>query len=307
MRFIGSLFIFVLTLTTFHPASENVEEGLTFSVDSVSTEFTRVAEENGYPLYYYSDIDRFPCNDSVCKRMQLRIYLDAWGNFLHFSFEKGNELTKINHVAFSDQDYKRLHKLLNNPDAFIQYYKMDDLTEHQSEMHYYSVDAVTSATVSDVNIVYECVKGAVKTCYTLWHFVNNKELKDALKKETLKSLNDINLHYNLQKELITAFENHELLQPAINAQIIKTIDEKNDYHLLSAYREYLRNFDSEPDKSFIASQLNNLNENNLSSILGYNILLLADIRNKKIRQFPLNQYYTTKERFPKILLDNLVE
>lgn len=147
------------------------------------------------PCYYYMDINDYPCDTKECYRMEVRIYWDMWGNFLKVGLKEGVDLTKINHQPFTNKDYEHLHELLNNPNAGIQYYKLDELTAKKSEAHYYSVDAVSGATVQDVS--YECVRGAVKTCYTLWKIVHG-DVVAAIKNNTVNCCKEI--QYNKSDE-----------------------------------------------------------------------------------------------------------
>ncbi len=90
--------------------------------------FYQVKNANGLPLYYFMDIDQYPCDDKVCERMELRMYWDLWGNFIKLAMGDGHQLTKIGHKPFTDKDYERLHALLINTKCNLQYYKLDDLT-----------------------------------------------------------------------------------------------------------------------------------------------------------------------------------
>jgi hypothetical protein len=137
----------------------------------VKTDFSayvlaQVLDSAGQTRYFYRDIDQFPCDDSVCERMHVRLYWDTQGKYIKLTTESGTGLTKLNHKPFSSRDYQKLNELLGNPKSYLRYYKLDNLTNKAAEKHYYSVDAISGSTVTEVS--YETVRGAVKTCFVLW-------------------------------------------------------------------------------------------------------------------------------------------
>ena len=138
--------------------------------DSSSYVLSRVLDSAGQTRYFYRDIDQFPCEDSVCERMHVRLYWGTQGKYLKLSTEEGTGLTKLNHKPFTPRDYQKLNELLGNPKSYLRYYKLENLTSKAAEKHYYSVDAISGATVTEVS--YETVRGAVKTCFVLWKIAN---------------------------------------------------------------------------------------------------------------------------------------
>ncbi|MGV8091206.1 MAG: hypothetical protein AB2L24_05000 [Mangrovibacterium sp.] len=158
---------------------------VTIHAGSADFELFQVSDTQNIPVFYYLDIDQYPCDDSVCARMQLRIYWDMWGNFLKLGFGQGQELTKIGHDPFNTNDYARLHRLLNNPKSSIGYFRLENLTAKESEDEYYSADAISGATIHEAG--YESVNGAVKTCYTLWKIVNG-EIQKHIREKTIETI-----------------------------------------------------------------------------------------------------------------------
>lgn len=140
--------------------------------DSSSFILSQVLDSTGQTRYFYRDINQFPCDDSVCERMHVRLYWDTQGKYLKLTTEEGSGLTKLNHKPFSNRDYQNLDELLGNPKSYLRYYKLDNLTNKAAEKHYYSVDAVSGSTVTEVS--YETVRGAVKTCFVLWKIANGE-------------------------------------------------------------------------------------------------------------------------------------
>jgi len=102
--------------------------------------------------------------------MHIRMYWDAFGNYLQFELLNGSELTKINHKEFSDNDYLTLHRILSNPYSEMKDLQYRDLTGKQAENNYHAADGFTGATSND--LTFEYINGAVKTTYTLWKYAN---------------------------------------------------------------------------------------------------------------------------------------
>lgn len=274
------LFVVMLFLSgSFKPAYREVQKTFSVEADPLSYQLTEVMDASNRVMYYYTNIDRFPCEDSVCYRMKLRMYWDVCGNFLKIAYHQGNELTKINHVPFTSRDYKRLHQLLNNPNAFIQYYKLDDLTDHQSEMTYYSVDAVTSATVSDVNIVYESVKGAVKTCYTLWKIANDT-IPNMIKQQYAGLHNEVSEPFQSCLRLITMNKESELLKEIHDLPVPSAANFGDYTKLLDTLKS-----DKDLNKKLLDELCLKLNAENEHTIILYNFLLQQNFRAKSVRKY----------------------
>ena len=256
-------------------------------INSDSSSFTLVEllDEQNLPVYFYRDIDQYPCDDSVCMRMQLRIYWDLWGNFVKIELPDNYELTKINHIPFSQKDYNRLHKLLNNPSAFIQYYKMEDLTAKESEDNYYSLDAITGATTAVTEVTYESVRGAVKTCYTLWHLVNG-ETKEKIRELTLENFNSTNSTLNNQSLIFQLTD--KILKKQSNAEELKTIlslgnNNQSDIYYLCLLE--LARKSKTSDKQFYKELSSQISGHHMIDFSIYNYLTQQGFRDKTTRNF----------------------
>lgn len=288
IKIIPAFILIVVLLSGFTMNKEQADQlsECTVESDSLKLEFFQVKNSQGVPLFYYQDINQYPCDDSVCSRMVLRIYWDMWGNFLKVAMEDGQQLTKIGHEPFSDKDYERLHKLLNNPACNIQYYKLDELTEKESEKAYYSVDAVSSATIQ--NVTYDSVKGAVKTCYTLWKIVHG-EVPRLIKAKTAKALGNQSADARL-REMVRAILSDGV--PTINFQEeYETQPEtKNTAYLLCLLEINRRTANTSKD---LQDRLAGLikNEQSASETAIYNFLLLNNFRKKEVKHYKLSYRY----------------
>ncbi|MBL4745763.1 MAG: hypothetical protein JKY08_05295 [Flavobacteriaceae bacterium] len=133
----------------------------------------------GVSQYYFIDIAAFPCKSSKeCKLTQFRMYWDVNGFFLSIELERDTPLTKLNHKEFTTKDYLKLHRILLDDSSDFKFLTLKDLTERQAENSFYQTDATSGATINSRD--FECIHGAVKTTYQLWHFANGS-LKDRIK------------------------------------------------------------------------------------------------------------------------------
>jgi len=123
---------------------------------------------DGIPGEYYMDVASVNCYESVCKVVPVRIFWNNLGEYLRFELKSGIRLEKAGGKPFSEEDYKKLHHILQDRNSVFKNVSIDDLVNPVSIE---GVDAVTGATmlVIDIN---KTIKGAALSCYTLWHYAN---------------------------------------------------------------------------------------------------------------------------------------
>lgn len=235
--------------------------------DTIEYEIYQVNDTSDIPMLYYADIDQYPCAEKICYKMHVRIYWDMWGHFLKVETQEDCPLTKIGHEPFNEKDYMRLHKLLNNPDSYIKFYELDKLNAVESENRYYSLDAITGATIT--NVKYESVRGAVKTCYSLWNIVNG-EPSEQIKNRTLNQCKLLGINLDIQDTV--AFiqrigqEGNKVIQQSCLLEIQRREGgETKDYKALS----------------------NNIMNDDVNGLSVYNYLLQCGYNDKNIRQYQL--------------------
>ena len=103
IRIAGLLLLLCCMGFTFSGKNESGSDkiiDLEVKTDSSSFTLSQVLDSTGQTRYFYRDIDQFPCDDSVCERMHVRIYWDTLGKYLKLSTEHGSGLTKLNHKPF---------------------------------------------------------------------------------------------------------------------------------------------------------------------------------------------------------------
>ena len=258
----------------------------TFENDSVSFELFQVKDSRGVPIVYYRDIDQYPCEDSVCARMVLRLYWDMWGNFLKIGLDTGQQLTKLGHEPFSDKDYERLHKLLIDPDCNLQYYKLDDLTDKESEKIYYKVDAISSATIK--NVSYDSVRGAVKTCYSLWKIVHS-EIQNEIQMKTKEALANQASGDRLLKIAALIEKDSTLEDDGLN--LVADHPDPNDTAFLLSLLELNRHAPSVSNDLMERLIARIQNQQSVSETAIYNFLLHEAYIKKEVRKYNLSRNY----------------
>lgn len=246
--------------------------------DSQKNVLRQVCNDKGLPIYYYLDVNQYPCNDSVCSIMHVRLYWDLWGNYLSMGLEEGKALTKIGHKSFTDKDYEKLHVLLNDAACNLQYYELEELTDKESEVVYNSYDAISGATIQSVQ--YESVRGAVKTCYTLWRIVHDsipEQIRHTteIALRTVQSNEDSALHHlmtdasQVAAQMPGLLEEDEVIPLTALAQLRKTTVSKAVLQGLSAHLN--------GDREILQTAI-------------YNFLLQKNYRDKSVRKYTPTHY-----------------
>lgn len=121
---------------------------------------------------YSRDIGTGVCIDGECRRLSITLFWTATGRYWGFVLPEGEFLSKTEHVPFKEQDYRRLHEILANPNSVLQQYRMDELMTEKKE----EVDGISAATLAAVK--QEVVPDAVYTTYTLWHLIYGETQKE---------------------------------------------------------------------------------------------------------------------------------
>ncbi|WP_158966334.1 hypothetical protein [Paraglaciecola sp. L3A3] len=119
---------------------------------------------------FYMDVNSVFCGENVCKLDKVRIFWDELGVYQKFELADNIRLEKGNAEDFEQQDYIKLDGILRNPSSGLaELYPAELVNQNRGGN---VVDALSGATVSIHN--EDTVKGAIWTCYTLWHYANGE-------------------------------------------------------------------------------------------------------------------------------------
>ncbi len=123
------------------------------------------------PGWYARDIVKVVCSDTLCRLARLRLFWNIKGEYLRFEVPEGDPLTKLDHVPFTKSDYERLDQILRDNLSPFRNVKEKDLTIASLDKKATDdkVDGYTGATTPSLREY--AIKGAVYTCYALWHTV----------------------------------------------------------------------------------------------------------------------------------------
>lgn len=167
-----------------HPGKENdATEQLTL-IEGINHEF-------------YMDVPSVYCYDDVCKMDTLRIFWNEIGSYERFELKEGIDLEKAKGEKFSKADYEKLHSILKNENSTFKDLEINDIIKSKN-LHELDVDAISGATAIDLD-ENEFVKGAVITCYTIWHWANNP-IQDSIREIHGDALNIAALNSYLYKD-----------------------------------------------------------------------------------------------------------
>ncbi|MEX0312660.1 MAG: hypothetical protein AB3N18_00670 [Allomuricauda sp.] len=134
------------------------------------------------PVLYAANIVTPVCADGECRLMYLRFYWNLLGEYAGYDRVLEEPLTKHDHDAFLEEDYRKLHLLLQDPHSVLRGREIEDLVEKPEPIEVNGVDAVAGATITEVK--ESVVEGALYSCYMAWHLVHG-DIKEKLKQYTI--------------------------------------------------------------------------------------------------------------------------
>lgn len=173
---------------------------------------------------FYMDVDSVICGDDKCKIIRGRMHWDIIGRYVRYVLPEGKKLTKKN-IPFDEEDYTFLDRLLGNPSSGLRKIAHKDLITPPSGKE--GVHGVTGATAESV--LSETIKGAVYTCYTLWHWANGEAV------DTIRKITTASLDAATAVQLLTSGDNEAVL---FAVKAIKSTGQ-HDRELVSAVRQLL--------------------------------------------------------------------
>lgn len=169
---------------TMDRAFENIrkdELAFVFTVKTIDTTETKykvrlLSNKEGEPLLYFADIKTSVCADGMCKLTHIKVYWNLLGNYVGYDIDPKLPLTKWQHNHFNTEDYAKLHQLLLDDNSILKRRKMSDLldetTAPSSATDSNEIDAISGATKKEIE--KSIVKGALYSCYTIWHIIHGE-------------------------------------------------------------------------------------------------------------------------------------
>ncbi len=180
-----------------------IHKGISLTKPVICT-LVEVTNDNALPHEFYMDVESVVCGDNQCKIDVVRIYWDELGRFNKLVLPKDVHLEKAEGISFTDKDYNKLNDILKNEDSPLQDVFKDEIV---GTVGGEGVDAMSGETILLEKSAY--VKGAVWTCYSLWHWVHG-DIKQHIKDITGKSYSKQDLRLLLKQKDYQAFAIEQL-------------------------------------------------------------------------------------------------
>lgn len=130
----------------------------------------------GEPSAYSMWVDSVICRDKTCEVVKVQLHWNALGHYQHFNLALGSQLTKLDHVPFTQKDLMKLQGILKDPDSPLKEVEKESMTakapakQAESDTADPKVAAVSQPTI--LNLKTAVILGAGYTCYDLWHWSN---------------------------------------------------------------------------------------------------------------------------------------
>ncbi len=230
--------------------------------DSTSIQIDLHYNNRGLPQQYVSHVVTPVCKDGLCYLMVIDIYWDLLGNFHKYELQEDHPLTKFDHVEFTEEDHKKMKKILSNKDSFLRFYSLENLIDPTETRESDVVDGESGATHKSLQS--DVVSGAVFSTYVLWHIVNGPIAQKIIKHTEdrfddglmVQLLGSDNYHYQYYAlNRITEANNSNYLP-----QIIRLISEGTAYVPYFAVEKIpIESWESPDDQAKIISLIKGLN------------------------------------------------
>lgn len=204
-------------------------------------ELVQYFDGEGNPSHYTLWVDSVICRDKTCEVVQVNLKWDALGNFDSYEVEKGEDLTKLDHIPFSKEDHAKLRRILRDRESPLREVTKEGLVGDKSKKKA-AVDGVAGATV--LTLSSTVVLGAGYTCYDLWHWANgevSKIIRDKSSKAVkLEKLQDYLHSDNADKVdfALTCLKDRKVKDQVTVDTVIKSLEKGSD-ELIKPALEFL--------------------------------------------------------------------
>ena len=83
-------------------------------MQKMSLDLIQKLDSENNPIEYSLWVNSVICQDKTCDVVLVKLNWDAFGRYLFYEVKKGFKLTKLDHVPFTQEDHKKLQKILLN-------------------------------------------------------------------------------------------------------------------------------------------------------------------------------------------------
>lgn len=216
-------------------------------------------DKDGLPNAYQAYIKTPVCESDNCYIVQINFTWDLLGRFQKFDTISGEGLTKLDHIPFTESDYQKLARLLEDANSPLANYTKEELV---SDTRTSEIDGFTGATALEIK--ESVISGGVYSCYTLWHIAHGSVV-DSLKSRTQAALDSalVEKIVRLQDQemnyfLIERFSEQDYLQYL--PQFLKTFAAGSGYYAKNAIEKMPSSALAQVSaQDFFAAEFENLN------------------------------------------------
>jgi len=150
--------------------------------DTISASLHLKRDSAGLPDGYEATVFTPVCETERCYAIEILLHWDLIGNYVKFDTLPGGELTKLDHIPFTKEDYQKLNSILSNNNSALGAYSKDELVKNSRTS---ALDGITGATIQGIKDAV--INGAVYSCYTLWHIAHGPVV-DSIQESTRRLL-----------------------------------------------------------------------------------------------------------------------
>lgn len=189
-------------------------------------ELLQYFDDKGNPHRYSLWVDSVICRDKTCEIVKVELFWDAFGQYDKYFVEKGEALTKLEHVPFSKEDHVKLQRILKDKESPLREVTKDGLVGQKAKS---AVDGVAGATV--LTLSSTVVVGAGYTCYDLWHWANGEV------SEIIRSLSGKTTSIDRLQQLLKSGKEDIVLFAVENLKARRVFDELTKNALVEAVKK----------------------------------------------------------------------
>ena len=234
-----------------HPGEKEAIKGI----------LVQIPKANGMHNAYYMDVESVICHLNYCKVIPVRIFWDDLGVFQKYTLKKGAALEKYKDDVFDDDDYTKLSSILSNQESPYKDVYIDEIirvVDTNDDIDAYSGE---TAIVLDPK---DTVQGAALTCFTLWHWANNKDVTQHINNITAQSASEeqlINFLSVSKKHALISVQQgikRRLYTPVFTAAVTEKV--LSDKSIIKAVIDYIERGSSSEYSKTIKKLVNKGNE-----------------------------------------------
>lgn len=232
---LGSILVYMVVIGTTRVPDDNPINDFVAS-DTLKIEVQIYYDSLGLLDIYSGRVTTPVCEGNKCYTIEIDFYWDIIGRFHHYDTIPGKGLTKLDHIPFTIEDYRKLEIILRNPASMLAAYSMEELVK---ETRSSAIDGITGATKAELK--ESVIEGAVYSCYTLWHIAQGP-MVDELQSVTQKLFTKDLVQKLVSREdqgtnyfLINSFSAREF--KFFLPEVLKTIEDGKGYYAKNAFEK----------------------------------------------------------------------